>query len=135
MAKTIFPNSEDSQSFRRQPVEKLLLDLFVLGHFLHMSATDDDVGHLENAVLLFHRAHYSRRHEHLGRTNLNASAHLFVAAELARVKDLDLHLALQARVHPLGVLISRDGKERPRETHVPEPERDRLRLEERLPER
>src|SRR6266545_2237852 len=82
MTKPVLPNSEDSQSFRRQPVEKLLLDLFVLGHLLHMGAIDNDVGHLENAVLLFHRAHNGGRHEHLGRAHFNAPAHLFEAAAL-----------------------------------------------------
>src|ERR1044071_2426752 len=57
------------------------------------------------------------------RADLDAAHHLLVAAELARMEDLDLDLPFELRVGPFGVLVGGDREQRPRKADVAEAER------------
>ena len=111
----------------RQPAEELVLHLFVLSDLLHVRSAYDDVRHLEDAEFGVDGAHDCRGSHQLGGPDLDASHHLLVAAELARMEDFDIYLALERAIGTLGIFIGGDGEQRAGKPDMAEAQRDRLR--------
>src|SRR5262245_60192034 len=116
------PYAQHPYTPRGQWIEQRLLYLLVLRHLLHVGTIDDQVRHFKHAITLVDRAHDRRRRHHLGRCDPDAFDHLLVGTELARVKNLDFHLAFQGFVHVLRELVADDVENRAGETHVSQPD-------------